>query len=201
MNDASANVENLKVDTFIGHWSQSSGAERANFQSFANALCELLGVPLPDPKKEAVAVNTYTFEYDVRFKDADGAESPGRIDLYKKGCFVLEAKQSRLEGRPKAIPGQEDLFSPEDQPQQGRRSANRGWDVLMRMRGARPRNTRKHFHRATAGHRLFSSAMSDTASRSTPIFRVRERTTRSSPTDWVFASTLKTFARRTSANG
>ena len=130
MNDAPESAEDPRIEQFIAHWSQSSGAERANFQSFANALCELIGVPLPDPKKEEPAVNSYTFEYDVKFKDADGSESPGRIDLYKKGCFVLEAKQSRLEGRPKAVPGQKDLFVVETESQ-GRRSANRAWDVLM----------------------------------------------------------------------
>jgi hypothetical protein len=128
MNDAVS--QELLVDKFVAHWSQSSGPERANFQSFANALCELIGVPLPDPQRAKPVVNSYTFEYGVKFKDADGSESPGRIDLYKKGCFVLEAKQSRLEGRPKAIPGQKDPFVVETESQ-GRRSANRGWDVLM----------------------------------------------------------------------
>ena len=28
----------------------------------------------------------------------------GRIDLYKRGCFILEAKQSRLRGGKKAVP-------------------------------------------------------------------------------------------------
>ena len=96
MNDAPESAEDPRIEQFIAHWSQSSGAERANFQSFANALCELIGVPLPDPKKEEPAVNSYTFEYDVKFKDADGSESPGRIDLYKKGCFVLEAPTCRV---------------------------------------------------------------------------------------------------------
>ena len=31
----------------------------------------------------------------MRFRHDDGSTSPGRIDLYKKGCFVLEAKQSK----------------------------------------------------------------------------------------------------------
>lgn len=128
MNDAGS--EQSKIDAFIAHWSQSSGAERANFQSFANALCDLLGVPEPEPAKGDASLDSYVFEYGVKFKEADGSESAGRVDLYKKGSFVLEAKQSRLEGRPKAIPGQEDLFVTDAQPQ-GRRSANRGWDVLM----------------------------------------------------------------------
>jgi hypothetical protein len=29
----------------------------------------------------------------VTFHHPDGSTSPGRIDLYKRGCFILEAKQ------------------------------------------------------------------------------------------------------------
>src|SRR6185437_12661895 len=39
--------------------------------------------------------NAYVFERAVRFRHDDGTTSPGRIDLYKKGCFVLEAKPSK----------------------------------------------------------------------------------------------------------
>lgn len=35
----------------------------------------------------------YVFEYPVTFRHPDNSTSPGRIDLYKRGCFVLEAKQ------------------------------------------------------------------------------------------------------------
>lgn len=129
MNDATGPSDEAAIERFIGHWSESSGAERANFQSFARELCGILGVDKPHAKKDHG--NTYTFEYDVRFKTPDGSESSGWIDLYKKDCFVLEAKQSRLGGRPKAVPGQEDMFTAEPQPQQGRRTANRAWDVLM----------------------------------------------------------------------
>ena len=107
MNDAT-DPKDFRVESFIEHWSQSSGAERANFQSFAKELCMLIEAPEPDPTKGDCSLDSYTFERAVKFKSADGSENSGRIDLYKKGCFVLEAKQSRLEGRPKAIPGQED---------------------------------------------------------------------------------------------
>lgn len=33
----------IDIETFIARWSQSSGAERANFQMFAIELCQLLG--------------------------------------------------------------------------------------------------------------------------------------------------------------
>ena len=45
----------------------------------------------------------------------DGSKCPGRIDLYKRGCFVLEAKQSRQKGGDKELKlkDQIDLFVPE----------------------------------------------------------------------------------------
>tara|TARA_R110002072_G_scaffold179059_1_gene335062 strand:- start:122522 stop:126055 length:3534 start_codon:yes stop_codon:yes gene_type:complete len=82
-----------QVARFIEHWAASGGAERANFPPFARDLCDVLAVPHPDPTKTDVAGNAYVFERDVTFQNQDGSTSPGRIDLYKRGCFVLEAKQ------------------------------------------------------------------------------------------------------------
>ena len=81
------------IEDFITRWSQSSGKERANFQPFAEHLCEILGVVKPAGSVEATHQNVYAYERDVRFKNSDGTTSPGRIDLYKRGCFVLETKQ------------------------------------------------------------------------------------------------------------
>jgi hypothetical protein len=53
----------------------------------------MLGVPRPDPTKPDDAENAYVFERSVTFHHADGSTSTGRIDLYKRGHFVLEAKQ------------------------------------------------------------------------------------------------------------
>lgn len=120
------------IDEFIDRWAKSSGAERANFQLFTAELCDLIGVAHPDPATEETALNDYTFERTVTFRQADGATSAGRIDLYKKNCFVMEAKQSREKGRPKALAlaGQPDLFVPDQKPR-GQRSAGRAWDQLM----------------------------------------------------------------------
>jgi len=122
------------IDAFIERWAQSSGAERANFQMFAIELCQLLGVPAPNPSRgEDAELNDYCFERGVQFKATDGTTSPGRIDLYRRSAFVMEAKQSREKGRPKelklaALP---DLFVPTDYKPRGERSANRAWDQLM----------------------------------------------------------------------
>jgi hypothetical protein len=50
-----------------------------------------------------VSLNDYTFERSVEFKEPDGSKSWGRIDLHKRGCFVMETKQSREKDRPKAL--------------------------------------------------------------------------------------------------
>jgi hypothetical protein len=119
------------LEDFIAYWQgQEGGQERANYQLFLIGLTEALGLPRPDAAGPATERNHYVFERAVTFREADGATSTGRIDLYRHGCFVLEAKQSRLKGQKKAIPGQSHLCVPESEPR-GERSASRAWDVLM----------------------------------------------------------------------
>lgn len=119
------------VEAFIRRWQgREGGQERANYVSFLNELIALLGLPPPDPADATHEHNDYVFERAVR-KHKDEGDSHGRIDLYRKNSFVLEAKQSRLKGI-KKVPGQNDLFTaeiPEDS--RGRRGADRAWDVLM----------------------------------------------------------------------
>jgi hypothetical protein len=78
---------------FIERWKKSGAAERANYQLFLTELCDILGVTRPDPSRPDDTENEYVFERAVTFRHADGTTSTGRIDLYKRGCFVLEAKQ------------------------------------------------------------------------------------------------------------
>ncbi|HTO60243.1 MAG TPA: DNA methyltransferase [Bradyrhizobium sp.] len=85
-----------RVEDFIKRWTaRSGGAERANYALFLVDLCELIGVARPNPAGPETELNDYVFERAVRFRHDDGSTSSGRIDLYKKGCFVLEAKQSK----------------------------------------------------------------------------------------------------------
>jgi SAM-dependent methyltransferase len=127
-------VADTAIDAFIARWSASSGNERANFPLFAVELCDLIGVERPNPAGEVASINDYTFERSVAFKEPDGSTRPGRIDLYKRSTFVMEAKQHREKGRSKAIPevkGQAlDLFVPEHEPR-GQRAATRAWDLMM----------------------------------------------------------------------
>lgn len=84
------------TETFISRWKDSNGTERANFHSFINELIELLELPKPDPAGSDTRDNAYVFERRVIIKKPDGTNNNGFIDLYKRGSFVLEAKQSGL---------------------------------------------------------------------------------------------------------
>lgn len=83
------------IQQFIERWKKSGAAERSNFQPFMHELCEELGLPRPKPATENEADNEYVFERTVLFRHDDGSKTTGRIDLYKRGCFVLEGKQSK----------------------------------------------------------------------------------------------------------
>lgn len=88
-----AETPSVKLPEFITRWAASAASERANYQLFLSELCEFLDVPKPNPSVADVSKNAYVFERDVKFQNPDGTTSDGRIDLYKRGCFVLEAKQ------------------------------------------------------------------------------------------------------------
>jgi hypothetical protein len=120
------------AETFIRRWTaREGGAERANYQMFLSELCDILGVQRPDPAGAERGQNDYVFERAVQPRDSDTNVAPKRIDLYRKNAFILEAKQSRLPGKQKAIPGQ--LSTLADEPVDlGKRSIARGWDVMMR---------------------------------------------------------------------
>lgn len=85
----------MTPDTFIARWQHADGSELANGQSFTRELCELLDVPIPDPARADTAENAYVYERRVIFRHGDGATSEGRIDCYRRGAFVLEAKKLR----------------------------------------------------------------------------------------------------------
>lgn len=82
------------IDAFITRWSAAGGSERANYQLFLTELTELLGLPRPDPAGADTADNAYVFERRVIFAHGDGSNSNGFIDLYRRGAFVCEAKQT-----------------------------------------------------------------------------------------------------------
>ena len=118
------------VEAFIGRWQhREGGQERANYVMFLTELCDLLGVPRPDPADASHSANDYVFERDVVETARDGSVTHRRIDLYRRDCFVLEAKQSRMKGGSKEIAGQAELPGFGTGRPRGR--ADRAWDVLM----------------------------------------------------------------------
>lgn len=83
----------ISISDFIARWEASGAAERANYQLFLCQLCDLIGVGQPEPAKADNSLNAYVFEHPVRFDDGLGHTTTKFIDLYKRGCFILEAKQ------------------------------------------------------------------------------------------------------------
>ena len=123
----------MSVEAFVTRWKASGAAELANGQLFLAELCELLDSPRPDPATPENADNAYVFERAVTFNNGDGTTSPGRIDLYKRGCFVLEAKQGADKGD-----GAELLSAAAKERKAKRRkgTATRdtaGWEMAMMM--------------------------------------------------------------------
>jgi hypothetical protein len=86
--------ETLPADVvaFVERWKPSGGSERANYALFLSELCDLLGVPRPNPATSSGG-GAYAFEREVQEVYSDGSHTTRFIDLYRKGSFVLETKQ------------------------------------------------------------------------------------------------------------
>ena len=97
------------IKSFIAEWALTGGSELANTHSFVNGLCALIGIDPPKGSRTDDSHNDYVFERRVFQKEADGTESFGRIDAYKRHCFVLEAKQGSDADRKAAEQGEADL--------------------------------------------------------------------------------------------
>jgi hypothetical protein len=81
------------IDSFISRWAASGAAERANYQMFLAELCDLLGVPRPDPTSPDPEKNLYVFDRAITRIAPDGTSVTNYIDFYKSSHFVLETKQ------------------------------------------------------------------------------------------------------------
>jgi hypothetical protein len=80
---------NTTAKAFIARWQGVNASELSTAQSFVRELCELLGVQVPHTTPE----QNYMFERPITFSHGDGSTSPGRIDCYLRGHFVLESKK------------------------------------------------------------------------------------------------------------
>ena len=85
----SATHDHAQVQSFIARWQGVSASELATAQSFVLDFCDALGVAKPHP----TPAQDYMFERPVTFVHGDGATSAGRIDCYRRGHFVREAKK------------------------------------------------------------------------------------------------------------
>lgn len=92
MPDTPGNPE--AIQQFITRWKSADGSERANCQPFLKELCAVYDLPQPQPAVARAADNSYVFERHVTFKNPDGSENPGFIDLYRRDAFVCEAKKT-----------------------------------------------------------------------------------------------------------
>ena len=82
-------IDTEATQAFIARWSGNTASELATAQSFVIELCALLGAAPP----HATAAQDYMFERPVTFQHGNGSTSAGRIDCYRRGHFVLEAKK------------------------------------------------------------------------------------------------------------
>ncbi|KNX40175.1 hypothetical protein ROTO_32990 [Roseovarius tolerans] len=125
----------MQIEEFITRWKASGGSERANFQTFANELTDILGVARPAPATEAMRDNTYCFEHPVTFIHTT-TQSRGFIDLYRAGHFVMEAKQGTGGTGPEDAPQPAlipDLPAP-TRKGHGARGTRRWDDTMLRAR-------------------------------------------------------------------
>jgi hypothetical protein len=79
----------INVVQFIKRWHGVEASELSTAQSYVRELCDVLQLGVPHP----TAAKDYMFERPVTFRHGDGSNSIGRIDCYRRGAFVLEAKK------------------------------------------------------------------------------------------------------------
>lgn len=123
------------VEAFIAEWVITGGSELANTQSFLNGLCALIGVSAPNGSQSDDAHNDYVYERRVFQDNGDGTVSFGRVDAYKRGSFVLEAKQGSDADREAAKRGESDFFGLPATERLKQGTARRGtpaWAAAMR---------------------------------------------------------------------
>ncbi len=96
----------MTIDALISKWlGKQTAGERAEYQQFLVEFAQALRVPTPGD--DGIPTEDYRFEAPVRSEAIYGTKGSHRIDLYKRDCFILEAKQRQLK------PGE---VLPDDEP-------------------------------------------------------------------------------------
>ena len=133
-------MTDAQIQEFIDRWKASGASETSNLQSFINELCDVLEVPHPDAATGIREQDGYVYERPVTY--ADG--STGSIDLYKRGCFVMEGKQGA--DAPEATPA-EALGGAKSKRKAGTaKRGTRSWDRAMEA----ARNQAERYARAVS---------------------------------------------------
>jgi len=87
----------VTVEELISKWQGTpGGAEKKNFPLFIGDLCKVLGVPPPNEPAAGGVLGSYEYEAPVPKGSFRSLDAGGAVDLYKRGCFIMEAKQSYL---------------------------------------------------------------------------------------------------------
>jgi hypothetical protein len=124
----------VDIEAFIERWQGSGGSEMATAQTFAIELTDLLGVERPYVSDKDGDFLDYRFERPVTLTHT-GRTRNGRIDLYKKGHFILEAKQfTSLDTKDKNTL---EMFVAKDAPKQsghGKRGTAKFDDTMLKAR-------------------------------------------------------------------
>ena len=129
----------MTIDEVIDRWSGlPGGAERKNFAPFIYDLIDALDLPRPGPG-EAGKLGTYEFEGTVQGGSAKQTGAGGSADLYKRGHFIMEAKQSWLPPRGERSAG---LF--DDAPVIPLSPSGAAYDKLMIRAQAQAKNYAAH---------------------------------------------------------
>ena len=134
-NCAAAENDTGSVAAFVCRWQGSAASERSNYGLFLIELCEVLGLPRPEPATGEPERDEYVFERPVHFHDAGGSTSTGFIDLYRHDSFVLETKQGCEAKQPPSLLEEAGLARPRRRRGHGIRGTDT-WDAAMlRARG------------------------------------------------------------------
>jgi hypothetical protein len=92
----------LTLPEFIARWQAAHGPERGNMQLFLQELIQVLNLPAPEPTGPD---SGYCFEKQVPNYTPEGKFTKNYMDLYKAGCFLLEAKRTPDKLRTQGEPG------------------------------------------------------------------------------------------------
>ena len=191
-------VSTPTIDGFFRRWEASGAAERANNSMFLNELCDLLDVPRPDPAGPDDEKNAYVFERAVPFPNPDGSTTVKRIDLYKRDCFVLEAKQ----GSDRVEAAEPFSLTPHRRMRRGTAvRGTAGWDAAMYEAKGQAELYVRNLPASSITRHSSSWRMSATASSCSQTSPARAAPTFLSLTRGPTGSSFMTWPRQRSANG